>query len=730
MVTIESITEEDDSVIKLLNNIILTAVSKKASDIHIEISNDALNIKYRIDGILHQIMEPLDSSFHSFLLTRLKVISELDIAEKRVPQDGRFRMKFKQKTIDFRVSIMPGIYGENAVIRILDREMITESIGELKLKQLGFSPYILEKINYYIRQPYGMFLVTGPTGSGKTTTLYAALNEIKDPADKIITIEDPVEYQVEGIMQIPVNEKKGLTFARGLRSILRHDPDKIMVGEIRDPETAQIAIQSALTGHLVFTTVHANNVFDVLGRFIHMGIDTYSFISALNCIAAQRLVRVLCPRCRKPVTLDKEALAYNRVEKGFFSRARLPGRGLRGMLGAGLFRAHGHRRNPRNDRRDQGNDPGQETDLGDQEDRHGARHDPHPQERPELRQGRRHLHRGTEPGDRQRMGLTSFFLPERLPRQLIYAGDRHAEVVRLQKDEIVGRTRVEGAALAENAEAAWAGIAAELRGEDTGIVFNAAPFIYNFFEFDKLPWQKKTLRRTGRLEAAEDIPGKHRGLRPPLFPPGREKGALHPGQESAPGKDRAAVRGKARAPDLYRQFHHGDPVPLAAGEIPPDFFLESDQSGCTLVFQRPALAHLHPQVQERLGGGHGRRDQQDRELRPQQLRHRPPPLLAHRAPGRSADAAMEERLAAADFPACGPAWERRRTSPPAHEKNRLQPGRGRKINRRRLRLARRAPAPGLAAARRPRRRQPGPPAREEPRRKKRQRPARARGWTR
>jgi type II secretory ATPase GspE/PulE/Tfp pilus assembly ATPase PilB-like protein len=320
VVTIESITEEDDSVIKLLNNIILTAVSKKASDIHIEISNEALNIKYRIDGILHQIMEPLDSSFHSFLLTRLKVISELDIAEKRVPQDGRFRMKFKQKTIDFRVSIMPGIYGENAVIRILDREMITESIGELKLSQLGFSPYILEKINYYIRQPYGMFLVTGPTGSGKTTTLYAALNEIKDPADKIITIEDPVEYQVEGIMQIPVNEKKGLTFARGLRSILRHDPDKIMVGEIRDPETAQIAIQSALTGHLVFTTVHANNVFDVLGRFIHMGTDTYSFISALNCIAAQRLVRVLCPRCRKPVSLDKEVLAYNRVEKGFFNQ--------------------------------------------------------------------------------------------------------------------------------------------------------------------------------------------------------------------------------------------------------------------------------------------------------------------------------------------------------------------------------------------------------------------------
>ncbi len=335
VVTIESITEEDDSVIQLLNNIILTAVNKKASDIHIEISSDALFIKYRIDGILHQIMEPLDSGFHSFLLTRLKVISELDIAEKRVPQDGRFRMKFKQKTIDFRVSIMPGIYGENAVIRILDREMITENIGELKLKQLGFSPDILEKINYYIRQPYGMFLVTGPTGSGKTTTLYAALNEIKDPADKIITIEDPVEYQVEGIIQIPVNEKKGLTFARGLRSILRHDPDKIMVGEIRDPETAQIAIQSALTGHLVFTTVHANNVFDVLGRFIHMGIDTYSFISALNCIAAQRLVRVLCLRCKKRVSLGAAELAYNRIDKGFFTQAVFQAAGCEECSGLG-----------------------------------------------------------------------------------------------------------------------------------------------------------------------------------------------------------------------------------------------------------------------------------------------------------------------------------------------------------------------------------------------------------
>lgn len=316
--TIEKITEEDDSVIKLLNNIVFTAVSKRASDIHIEVEGDSVRIKFRIDGILTQVMEPLDKIFHSPLITRLKVVSDLDIAERRVPQDGRFRMKFKQKTIDFRVSIMPAIYGENAVIRILDREMITENIGELRLSQLGFSEYLVDNLFYYINQPYGMFLVTGPTGSGKTTTLYAALNEIKRPEDKIITIEDPVEYQIDEITQIPVNEKKGLTFARGLRSILRHDPDKVMVGEIRDPETAQIAIQSALTGHLVFTTVHANNVFDVLGRFIHMGIDTYSFISALNCVVAQRLVRRLCSACKKKYTPTETELEENRLKKGTF----------------------------------------------------------------------------------------------------------------------------------------------------------------------------------------------------------------------------------------------------------------------------------------------------------------------------------------------------------------------------------------------------------------------------
>jgi len=313
--SIETVTEEDDSVIKLLNNIIFNAINKKASDIHIESQPRFVNIKFRIDGILSQIMDPLDRVFHLPLITRLKVISELDIAERRIPQDGRFRIKVQKKTIDFRVSIMPGIEGENAVIRILDREMITENIKELKLKELGFADVLIDQIDYYIRQPYGMFLVTGPTGSGKTTTLYAALNEIRSVDDKIITIEDPVEYQIEGITQIPVNEKKGLTFARGLRSILRHDPDKIMVGEIRDTDTAQIAIQSALTGHLVFTTVHANNVFDVLGRFIHMGIDTYSFISALNCVVAQRLVRKLCDECKVSSKLGKAELEENRIRK-------------------------------------------------------------------------------------------------------------------------------------------------------------------------------------------------------------------------------------------------------------------------------------------------------------------------------------------------------------------------------------------------------------------------------
>lgn len=308
VISVEKLADQDGSIIKLVNSIIFTAVQKRASDVHVESREDGVIIKYRIDGILGEAMEPISKKFQSPIISRVKVMSDLDIAERRVPQDGRFRLKIKDKTIDFRVSIMPSFYGEDAVIRILDKEMITEAISELKLDLLGFSDLCLKKFRKYITQPYGMVLVTGPTGSGKTTTLYAALTEIKSPEDKIITIEDPVEYQIEGIVQIPVNEKKGLTFARGLRSILRHDPDKIMVGEIRDPETAQIAIQSALTGHLVFTTVHANNVFDVIGRFLHMQVEPHSFISALNCILAQRLVRVLCAKCKAPVHYNKEQL--------------------------------------------------------------------------------------------------------------------------------------------------------------------------------------------------------------------------------------------------------------------------------------------------------------------------------------------------------------------------------------------------------------------------------------
>ncbi len=318
VISLEKLADQDGSIIKLVNTIIFTAVQKRASDVHVESREDGVRIKYRIDGVLNEAMEPIDKKFQSPIISRIKVMSDLDIAERRVPQDGRFRLKIKDKTIDFRVSIMPSIYGEDAVIRILDKEMITEAISELRLDLLGFSEEVLRKFRRYITQPYGMILVTGPTGSGKTTTLYAALTEIKSPEDKIITIEDPVEYQIEGITQIPVNEKKGLTFARGLRSILRHDPDKIMVGEIRDPETAQIAIQSALTGHLVFTTVHANNVFDVIGRFLHMQVDPYSFISALNCILAQRLVRVLCPKCKVAVKYSAAELLESGLDPTFY----------------------------------------------------------------------------------------------------------------------------------------------------------------------------------------------------------------------------------------------------------------------------------------------------------------------------------------------------------------------------------------------------------------------------
>jgi type IV pilus assembly protein PilB len=312
--TVDRITSDASPVIRLVDSTIYTAIQRRASDIHIETGDDAVHVKYRIDGVLQPAMRPIDRRFHSTIISRVKVMAELDIAEKRVPQDGRFKLRLPEKTIDFRVSIMPSVHGEDAVIRILDKESISEQFKELRLDILGFPDAELKRFRKYIAEPYGMVLVTGPTGSGKTTTLYAALSEIKSPEDKIVTIEDPVEYQLRGITQIPINEKKGLTFARGLRSILRHDPDKIMVGEIRDPETAQIAIQSALTGHLVFTTVHANNVVDVLGRFLNMGVEPYQFVSALNCVLAQRLVRNICTHCKRPATITREMLEESALD--------------------------------------------------------------------------------------------------------------------------------------------------------------------------------------------------------------------------------------------------------------------------------------------------------------------------------------------------------------------------------------------------------------------------------
>ncbi len=300
-------------VIKLIDTTVFNALERRASDIHIETRNSDVAIKYRIDGVLHYAMPPIGKDWHETILSRIKVMSELDIAERRIPQDGRFRVRYKGRQIDFRVSIMPTVYGEDAVLRILDKQSMSEKFKKLSLDVVGFSVEDQRRFGRYIREPYGMVLVTGPTGSGKTTTLYAALSEIQTDEDKIVTIEDPVEYQLHGITQIPINEKKGLTFARGLRSILRHDPDKIMVGEIRDPETAQIAIQSALTGHLVFTTVHANNVVDVLGRFLNMGVEAYNFVSALNCILAQRLVRLICPHCRIQKRYPRARLEASRL---------------------------------------------------------------------------------------------------------------------------------------------------------------------------------------------------------------------------------------------------------------------------------------------------------------------------------------------------------------------------------------------------------------------------------
>jgi general secretion pathway protein E len=337
-ISLQAIGADASPVVKLVHSTLYDAVASGASDIHLENDPAGLNIKYRIDGVLTLVAQAPGREMAEQVISRVKVMAELDIAERRVPQDGRFKVQMRGREIDLRVSIMPGVFGEDGVLRILDRQQLADELRGITLDRLGFSAPMLAGIRRLSREPYGMFLVTGPTGSGKTTTLYAAISEINTGQDKIITIEDPVEYQLTGILQIPVNEKKGLTFARGLRSILRHDPDKIMVGEIRDPETAQIAVQSALTGHLVFTTVHANNVFDVIGRFMHMGVDPFSFVSALNGILAQRLVRVNCPHCTEDMAPGAEQLADSGLDPAALADWR-----FRAGRGCGQCRGSGYR---------------------------------------------------------------------------------------------------------------------------------------------------------------------------------------------------------------------------------------------------------------------------------------------------------------------------------------------------------------------------------------------------
>ncbi|MFW5450510.1 MAG: GspE/PulE family protein [Methylophagaceae bacterium] len=303
--SLHSIEVDDSPVVKLVRSTLYDALKADASDIHIETTPQGLAIKYRLDGVISQMGAVSEQGMAEQVISRVKVMSELDITETRIPQDGRFRAVYRGREIDFRVSIMPSVHGEDVVIRVLDKQSLADHVEGLRLDYLGFDEDVMAVMRRHFLSPYGMVLVTGPTGSGKTTTLYAAISEINNGMDKIITIEDPVEYQLSGVLQIPVNEKKGLSFSLGLRSILRHDPDKIMVGEIRDGETAQIAVQSALTGHLVFTTVHANNVFDVIGRFLNMGVDPYSFVSALNIVIAQRLIRTVCPSCAQAVVVDE-----------------------------------------------------------------------------------------------------------------------------------------------------------------------------------------------------------------------------------------------------------------------------------------------------------------------------------------------------------------------------------------------------------------------------------------
>ena len=333
-----AISEDTSRVVRLVNSTVYDALRADASDIHLESTASGMTIKFRVDGVLSVVGQVASVEFAEQTVSRIKVMSELDIAERRVPQDGRFRVAIGGREVDLRVSIMPSIHGEDAVLRILDKQSLSDQMSGLRLASLGFDDPTAALLRRLASEPYGMLLVTGPTGSGKTTTLYAAISEINNGEDKIITIEDPVEYQLPGVLQIPVNEKKGLTFARGLRSILRHDPDKIMVGEIRDAETAQIAIQSALTGHLVFTTVHANNVFDVIGRFMHMGVDLYSFVSALNGVLAQRLLRVSCPHCAVDETPSDQLL----TDSGL-TRELVEGYAFRAGKGCGQCRGSGYK---------------------------------------------------------------------------------------------------------------------------------------------------------------------------------------------------------------------------------------------------------------------------------------------------------------------------------------------------------------------------------------------------
>jgi len=338
VITLSTISDDASPVVKLVNSTIYDALKLQASDIHLECDAGCLHVSYRIDGVLVPITQVHGDQMAEQVVSRIKVMAELDIAERRTPQDGRFKVRVNGREIDFRVSVMPNIFGEDAVLRLLDRQSLTEQAKSLRLDHLGLDAHTMTQVRRLAAKPHGMLLVTGPTGSGKTTTLYGAITEIHTGRDKIVTIEDPVEYRLPRVLQIPVNEKKGLTFARGLRSILRHDPDKIMVGEIRDNETAQIAVQAALTGHLVFTTVHANNVFDVVGRFVHMGVDAYSFAAALNGVVAQRLLRMNCPHCARPVEPSAEEL-----EAAGLDADRVRGWTFRAGAGCGHCRGAGYK---------------------------------------------------------------------------------------------------------------------------------------------------------------------------------------------------------------------------------------------------------------------------------------------------------------------------------------------------------------------------------------------------